>query len=84
MKYTRQQIEKTKKLVDAGSTARGNLLQIEAQAANEELQLINIKNQLETSILNITQLLELSTPEGFEVFVPNIALDTNTIVTGNY
>lgn len=80
---TLQQIEKTKKLVDAGSVARGNLLQIEAQAANEELQLINIKNQLETSVLNITQLLELSTPDGFEVFVPNIGLDTNSLVTGN-
>lgn len=80
---TLQQIEKTKKLVDAGSIARGNLLQIEAQAANEELQLINIKNQLETSVLNITQLLELKTPDGFEVFVPNIGLDTNTLVSGN-
>jgi len=80
---TLQQIEKTKKLVDAGSVARGNLLQIEAQAANEELQLINIKNLLETSVLNITQLLELKTPEGFEVFVPNIGLDTNSLVTGN-
>jgi len=80
---TLQQIEKTKKLVDAGSVARGSLLQIEAQAANEELQLINIKNQLEISILNITQLLELKTPEGFEVYVPEISLDTNTIVTGN-
>ncbi len=83
LEITRQQIEKTKKLVDAGSIARGSLLQIEAQAANEELQLINIQNQLETSILNITQLLELKTPEGFQVFVPDIALDTNTLVTGN-
>lgn len=83
LEITKQQIEKTRKLVDAGSVARGSLLQIEAQAANEELQLINIKNQLETSILNITQLLELKTPEGFQVFVPDIALDTNTIVTGN-
>ncbi|MBK7625820.1 MAG: TolC family protein [Bacteroidales bacterium] len=83
LEITRQQIEKTRKLVDAGSVARGSLLQIEAQAANEELQLINIKNQLETSILNITQLLELKTPEGFQIFVPDIALDTNTLVTGN-
>lgn len=83
LEITKQQIVKTQKLVDAGSVARGSLLQIEAQAANEELQLINIKNQLETSILNITQLLELKTPEGFQVFVPDIALDTNTLVTGN-
>lgn len=80
---TRQQIEKSRKLVDAGSVARGNLLQIEAQAAQEELQLINIQNQLDNSILNLTQLLELGTPEGFEIIVPEIVVDSNAIVTGN-
>ena len=42
LQITLQQIEKTRKLVDAGSVARGNLLQIESQAAQEELQLINL------------------------------------------
>jgi outer membrane protein len=83
LNITLQQIEKTKKLVDAGSIARGNLLQIEAQAAQEELSLITIKNQLETSYLNITQLLELKTPGGFEVVVPEINVDPNTIISGN-
>ncbi|HUX96154.1 MAG TPA: TolC family protein [Bacteroidales bacterium] len=77
---TLQQIEKTKKLVDAGSVALGNLLQIEAQAAQEELQLINIRNQLDISYLDISQLLELKTPEGFEVIVPPIAIDTNAVI----
>lgn len=83
LKTTSAQVEKTRKLVDAGSVARGNLLQIEAQAAQEELQLVNMQNLLETSILNLTQLLELPTPEGFEVIVPDIPLDTNTVVTGS-
>ncbi len=48
---TRQQIEKTRKLVDAGSVAKGNLLQIQAQAAQEELSLITQENMLETSVL---------------------------------
>jgi outer membrane protein len=83
LQITQQQIEKTKKLVDAGSTARGNLLQIESQAAQEELQLINMKNLLDLSYLNISQMLELKTPAGFEVVVPEIAVDTNSIVSGN-
>lgn len=83
LQITLQQIEKTRKLVDAGSVARGNLLQIESQAAQEEVQLINLKNQLETSYLNITQLLELKTPEGFEIVIPQISIDSNEIVTGN-
>jgi outer membrane protein len=80
---TLQQIEKTKKLVDAGSVARGNLLQIEAQAAQEELSLITMKNQLETSYLNLTQLLELESPAGFEIVVPDINVEQNSVVTGN-
>lgn len=80
---TKQQIEKSRKLVDAGSVAKGNLLQIEAQAAQEELQFINIKNQLDISYLNISQLLELKTPEGFEIITPVIAIDTNGVISGN-
>lgn len=81
LQITLQQIEKTKKLVDAGSAARGNLLQIESQAAQEEVQLINVKNQLDLSFLDITQLLELKTPVGFEVVVPPISVDTNSVIT---
>ena len=72
---TNQQIEKTKRLVDAGSAARGTLLQIQSQAAQEEVQLITMQNQLELSYLNITQLLELQTPAGFEVVVPQLGLE---------
>jgi outer membrane protein len=83
LNITLQQIEKTRKLVDAGSVARGNLLQIEAQAAQEELSLITMKNQLETSYLNITQLLELQSPAGFEIVVPELSVEQNSVVTGN-
>ena len=83
LNITLQQIEKTRKLVDAGSMAKGNLLQIEAQAAQEELSLINIKNQLETSYLTLTQFLELKTPAGFEIVSPEINVDPNSVITGN-
>lgn len=83
LQITLQQIEKTKKLVDAGSVARGNLLQIQSQAAQEELQFINTKNQLDIAYLNLTQLLELKTPVGFEVVIPAMSVDTNQIISGN-
>jgi outer membrane protein len=83
LNITLQQIEKTRKLVDAGSVAKGNLLEIEAQAAQEELSLITQKNLLETSVLTLTQFLELKTPAGFEILVPEINVDPNYIVSGN-
>jgi outer membrane protein len=83
LNITLQQIEKTRKLVDAGSVAKGNLLEIEAQAAQEELSLITQKNLLETSVLTLTQFLELKTPAGFEILVPEINVDPNSVVSGN-
>lgn len=83
LNITLQQIEKTQRLVDAGSVAKGNLLQIQAQAAQEELSLITQKNLLETSVLTLTQLLELKTPAGFEISAPEINVDQNTVISGN-
>ncbi len=75
---TKQQIDHTKKLVDAGSLARGNLLDIEAQAAREELQMITLQNQLAISVLTLAQLLELPSVDSFAVEIPAIALETVT------
>jgi outer membrane protein len=82
LQITRQQIEKTKKMYEAGSVAKGNLLQIESQAASEELQLINLENQRDISYLTLTQMLELKSPEGFRIVIPSISVDTNTIISG--
>ncbi len=82
LNITIQQIEKTRKMVDAGSVARGNLLQIEAQAAQEELNLITMKNMLDLSYLDLTQLLEIESPAGFEVEVPTIDVEAISVIPG--
>lgn len=76
LEVTRQQVQQTRRLVDAGTLARGSLYTIEAQAATEELQLVNAQNQLEISILNLAQLLDLSDYQQFEIVVPEIDIDT--------
>ena len=68
----RQQRERTKKLVDAGSLARGSLLDIEAQVALDELQLVNARNQLDLSYLDLILLLDLDTASEFEIIRPEI------------
>ncbi len=70
LKLIDQQVERTAKLVEAGSLAKGNLLEIEAQAANEELNLVNQQNQLRSSYISLIQLLELDTADGFEIERP--------------
>ena len=46
LSLTNQQVNQTKKLVDAGKVVVGNLLDIQAQEASEELQLVNAQNNL--------------------------------------
>ncbi len=68
------QVDRTRKLVDAGTLAKGDLLTIEAQQASEELSLINAQNSLQLAKLTLTQLLEISTPVGFEIEQPELGL----------
>jgi outer membrane protein len=67
---TLQQVERTSKLVEAGSLARGSLLEIEAQAATEELNVIQAENALDISYLTLTQMLDLDSVGGFEIEIP--------------
>ncbi len=74
LEITNQTVDRTGKLVDAGTLAKGDLLIIEAQQASEELSLVNAENNLALSYLNLTQLLELPTPQGFEIETPELGL----------
>jgi outer membrane protein len=67
---TKQQIDRTQKLVDAGSLARGALLEIEAQLAREELQQVNDRNRVQLAYLNLYQLLELPIEKSFTIEKP--------------
>jgi len=67
---TNLQIKQINEKVEAGSLARGSLLEIQAQAAGEELNLVNAKNQLQLAKLYLTQLLELPLKDDFDVEVP--------------
>jgi outer membrane protein len=70
LEITQMQVNRTSKLVDAGSLARGALLEIEAQAASEELSVINATNQLDISYLTLTQLLDLDSVGDFTIEIP--------------
>lgn len=68
------QIERTSKLVEAGSLPIGNRLELEAQLASEQYNLVNYRNQQVNALLTLTQLLELREVPGFEVAVPDSAV----------
>lgn len=72
IEVTKQQLDRTVQLVEAGSLARGSLLEIEAQLAREELQLVNDKNRVRLAYLNLYQFLELPISESFTIEKPTL------------
>ncbi|MCK4989664.1 MAG: TolC family protein, partial [Bacteroidales bacterium] len=73
LEITGQQVERTIKLVDVSKLARGNLLELQAQYASEELNLVNAENQLAISLLNLQQMLDLPIDTAFDVVIPALA-----------
>lgn len=73
LELLQSQLERTTKLVDAGSVPLGNRLELEAQMASEQYNLITYQNQRLTALLTLTQLLELRNVPEFDVVVPDTA-----------
>ncbi len=71
---TETQVSRTQKLVDAGSVSQGSLLDLEAQLAADELQIINYENQLNMANLTLVQLMNLDKPQGFQIMRPLVEL----------
>lgn len=71
---TKLQVERTKKLVDAGNLPKGNLFDMQAQLAGEEVNVVNAENNLSLSSLNLVQMLNLDTVQNFFIANPEISL----------
>lgn len=74
LRTTQQQLERTKKLEQAGSVPLGNVLDLEAQDATNELNLVQRENNYNLSLLQLKQALQLpaSTPLDVEVQAINV------------
>ena len=70
-----EQLERIKKLFDSGRASEAQIYEAEAQIANDELTIVQAASDLQMAKLSLTQLLELPTPEGFDVEEPSVEVD---------
>jgi len=63
---SKEQVDRTKRLVESGVQPKGNLLDVEATLASDEGKLIDAENALELALLNLAQLLQVP-KDGFDV-----------------
>ena len=84
-----KQTERAKLLLDAGRSAMGDYLQVEANRDNESLNVVSARNNKEAALLTLAQLIQLDQVNGFDVLAPDFsttevklpAFDANQVYT---
>ncbi len=71
LELSRLQVERAEKNAEVGNITTGDVLQVKAQYANDQLNLANAQNQLDIARLNLIQLLDRDPAEEFIVLRPD-------------
>lgn len=74
LQTSEDQVNMTKKEVEVGTVAKGNLLNVEAQAASDKVKLVNSQNQLMLAYLDLMQLLDLKASTKFDIYKPELQI----------
>ncbi len=69
---TIQQLGRTEKLVEVGSLAISELLDLQSQKASNELVVINAENSLNLALLNLKQEMQMPASDQLDVVVPEM------------
>ena len=77
LESSKEQLDRTSKLVAAGSLPLADQYDLQAQTATNELEVINAKNNLRISKLNLAQAMQIPFTEDFQVIEPEFVIDEN-------
>jgi outer membrane protein len=69
---TESQESRVEKQVKIGALAQADLLQIKQQKANDELEVVRAKNNLDISYLQLKQALQIPASEDFDIEIPDL------------
>lgn len=79
LEITRLQLDKSKKMLDAGAISKGTYLSVEAQYSSEEMALVDAENNLKLSLLTLAQMLDLPNTADFAIAFPE-SLDNDSLL----
>jgi outer membrane protein len=68
-----KQTDRAKLLLDAGRSALGDYLQVEANRDNESLNLVRARNNKEAALLALAQLIQIENVSEFDVIAPDFS-----------
>ncbi|WP_268033716.1 TolC family protein [Algoriphagus sp. PAP.12] len=81
LKTTADQLSRTTKLVEAGSLPFSDQLDLQAQNASNELEVINARNAYKISKLNLAQAMQIPFTDDFEVIEPKLEINEALMAT---
>ncbi len=74
MEQTNEQLRVTDKFIEAGARNRNSRLDIVAQAAQNELQIITAENDISNGLLNLKQLMNVDAGTDIDVVAPSVPI----------
>ncbi len=77
---SKQQMDRNEKLFQAGAIPKGDHLQFEAQYASDEQSVIAAENNLEISLLQLAQILQLEDHSNFDIVTPDLDNPDNALL----
>jgi outer membrane protein len=80
---SKEQLERTSKLVTAGSLAKSVEYDIMAQLANEELNVTTADNNYQLAQLNLRQLMNYDSIADFKILKPTLEVENNQLLNNN-
>ncbi|GMQ27551.1 TolC family protein [Algoriphagus confluentis] len=83
LKSTSEQLERTTKLVNAGSLPISDQLDLQSQNATNQLEVINAKNNLRQAKLALAQAMQIPFSEDFDVIEPEFEVTSYDLETND-
>ncbi len=77
---TEGQLQRTRRLVEAGSLPQADALQLEAQLAQGETSVVNAENDLALAQLRLKQLLQVPSEQALEIIVPEVEVPETALL----
>lgn len=72
VKISKEQLERTEKMAEAGTVAKSSVFDIKAQLANDEYTFVSAQNSYNIALLNLKQLLYLDSMNSFAIQRPDL------------
>lgn len=84
LQITKENIERRKQLIDAGKLAEGEIYELLAQEAKEELSRVQAENNVQLSLLDLAQVMNLDSSQSIDVVVPeNLLSNELSVLSAN-